>query len=58
VQWTAEQKDAFDAKVGELRGLIDRAPEGRPRQRAWGQLIKYLQGAVVRDDIALAGGGL
>ncbi|MBA3463782.1 MAG: zf-HC2 domain-containing protein [Deltaproteobacteria bacterium] len=58
VQWTTEQKDAFDARVAELRGLIDRAPEGRSRQRAWGKLIKYLQGAVVRDDIALAGGGL
>lgn len=57
-QWTTEQKDAFDAKVGELRGLIERAPEGRAQQRAWRDLIKYLQGAVIRDDVALAGGGL
>ena len=56
-QWTAEQKTAFDAKVAELRGLIDRAPAGREQQRAWRDLIKYLQGAAIRDDVALAGGG-
>ncbi len=55
-QWTTEQKDAFDAQVVELRASVASAAEGRPRQRAWRQLIRYLQGAVVRDDIALAGG--
>lgn len=58
VQWSADQKASFDAKVAELRGQIDRAPVGRPQQRAWRGLIKYLQGAVIRDDVALAGGGL
>jgi hypothetical protein len=38
--------------------MIDRSPAGRDQQRAWRELIKYLQGAVVRDDVALAGGGL
>ena len=47
----------FDARVVELRGTIAAAAEGRPRQRAWRELIRYLQGAVVRDEIALAGGG-
>lgn len=56
--WSAEQKAAFDAKVGTLRGEIDRAAAGREKQRAWRGLIKYLQGAVVRDEVALAGGGL
>lgn len=55
-QWTTEQKDAFDAHVVELRAVVTAAAEGRPRQRAWRELIRYLQGAVVRDDIALAGG--
>ena len=50
-------RDAFDAHVAELRGEIARAAEGRPRQRAWRGLIRYLQNAVVRDEIALAGGG-
>jgi hypothetical protein len=56
-QWTTEQKDAFDARIVELRGDVASAGEGRPRQRAWRALIRYLQGAVVRDEIALAGGG-
>ena len=56
-QWSADEQRAFDARVAELRGAIDRSTADRPRQRAWGELIKYLQGAVVRDDIALAGGG-
>ena len=56
-QWSNERKEAFDARTADLRGLVERAPEGRPRQRAWRELIRYLQGAVVRDEIALAGGG-
>jgi len=55
-QWTVEQKDAFDAHVVELRGAIDAAADGRPRQRAWRELIRYLRGAAVRDEIAFAGG--
>lgn len=54
--WSADQSTAFDARVAELRGQVDRAPEGRPKQKAWRELIRYLQGAVVRDEIALAGG--
>ncbi len=56
-QWTTEQKDAFDAHVVKLRGVVASVGEGRPRQRAWRELIRYLQGAVVRDDITFAGGG-
>lgn len=55
-QWSDEQKAAFDAKVGELRAVVGHVAEGRPRQRAWRELIRYLQGAVIRDDVALAGG--
>jgi hypothetical protein len=55
-QWSDERKVAFDTKLVELRATIDHVAEGRPRQRAWRELIRYLQGAVIRDDIALAGG--
>jgi len=55
-QWSDERKLAFDAKLVELRARIDHVAEGRPRQRAWRELIRYLQGAVIRDEIALAGG--
>ena len=54
--WDSEQQTAFDTRVSELRGQIDRAPDGRPKQKAWRALIRYLQGAIVRDEIALAGG--
>jgi len=55
-RWSDEQRTAFDAKVGELRGAVDAAQPGRPRQRAWRALDRYLQSAITRDDIALASG--
>jgi len=55
-QWSDERKVAFDTKLVELRATVDHVAEGRPRQRAWRELIRYLQGAVIRDEIALAGG--
>jgi len=56
--WTDEQKTAFDAKVAALRGGITRAAPGRPQQRAERALIRALQGAIVRDDLVLASGGV
>lgn len=56
-QWSTAQKDAFDLRVAELRGVVDRSAEGRLKQKAWRELIVFLQRAVVRDEIALAGGG-
>lgn len=57
-QWSPERTDAFDARVAELRGAITAAPDDRTRQKGWRALIRYMQGAVVRDEITLAGGGL
>lgn len=56
-QWPADRAAAFDVQLAALRADVDRAAAGRPRQRAWQRLIRFLQGAVVRDEIALAGGG-
>lgn len=53
-QWPDDRKQAFDAKLVELRKQIDGAAEGRPRQKAYRALIRYLQGAAIRDDVALA----
>jgi anti-sigma factor RsiW len=53
-RWTEERKRTFDARVAELRKQIDGAAEGRPRQHAYRALIRYLQTAAVRDEIALA----
>lgn len=56
-RWSAAQRAAFDARLGVLRAAVDAATEGRPRQRAWRAIIRYVQGAVIRDDVALASGG-
>jgi hypothetical protein len=57
--WSAEQRTAFDARIAELRAAAAAAGEGRPRQRAQRSLIRYLQNALVRDEIvALASGGM
>lgn len=55
--WSQTDRAAFDRRVATLRASVDAAAEGRPRQRAYRAMIRYLQGAVVRDEIALASGG-
>lgn len=55
-EWAPDEQQAFDAQVAALRSAIDDASAERPRHRAWRSLIRYLQNAVVRDQIALAGG--
>lgn len=53
--WSAEQRAELDAHVTELRAAIDAAEEGRPRQRAYRALNRYLRNALIRDQVALAG---
>ena len=52
-QWSDDQKKAFDGTVAELQASVDAAAEGRPRQKAYRALIRYLQGAAIRDEVAL-----
>jgi len=54
--WRQDQKAAFNTEVAALRGRISRA-QGRPQQRAQRALMRYLQGAAVRDTVMLASGG-
>lgn len=54
-RWSADRQAEFDAKLVELRTAITQAAPGRAQQRAWRDLIRYVQHAVVRDDVALAG---
>jgi hypothetical protein len=56
--WTDERKAAFDARFAALRDRIAHAGSPRAQQRASGSLIHYLQGAVIRDDVLLASGGV
>jgi hypothetical protein len=55
--WSNDRSTAFDARVAALRADVSRA-QGRLQQRAQRTLIRYLQGAVVRDDVLLASGGM
>jgi len=55
--WGDDQKAAFDTKLVALRSGIARAAPGRTQQRAQRALIRYLQNAVVRDDVVLASRG-
>ena len=55
--WTDDQRAAFDAQLPSLRGDVTAAAEGRARHRAWRSVVRYLQGALARDEVvALAGG--
>lgn len=56
--WSAERKAAFDAELAGLRTTYDHAGPGRPQQRVQRQMIRLLQGAVIRDDVMLASGGV
>ena len=55
--WSDDHKTAFDAKVRAMHDTIANAGEGKPRQRAARAMIRYLEGAVIRDDVVLASGG-
>ncbi|MEO7734403.1 MAG: anti-sigma factor [Kofleriaceae bacterium] len=57
--WSDERRAAFDTRVAELKTNLDQSAGAEPRhqqriQRTW---IRYLQDAVVRDDVMLASGG-
>jgi hypothetical protein len=58
-QWTGDQQAAFDARVASLREAVAEADEGKPRHRAWRSMVRYLQNALVRDEVvAVASGGV
>ena len=52
-RWSDDRKQLFDGKLASLRHDIDAASEGRPRQKAYRMLIRYLQKVTI-DDVALA----
>lgn len=51
--WTDDAKAAFDAKIASFRDELAGGDE-RARQRTYRAMIRYVQNAVVRDDIMLA----
>jgi hypothetical protein len=56
-QWSDGDRAAFDARIAGLRGAVDHAGPPRSIQRAQRSLIRYLQSAIVRDDMLLASRG-
>lgn len=53
-KWSADQQKQFDAKLAELQHDITTADEGRARHRAYRMLIRYLERATTRDEVAFA----
>jgi hypothetical protein len=51
--WPDDRKQAFEARVSELSAAADAAADGRPKQRAYRDLIRYLQHAAIREEVAL-----
>ncbi len=54
-EWTDVQRSAFDDRVKAMRESLAKAGDGKPRQRAARAMIAYLQGAVARDQVLIAG---
>jgi negative regulator of sigma E activity len=57
VRWSDASRAAFDARVADLRSAVSHAGPPRSMQRAQRSLIRYLQSAIVRDEMLLASGG-
>ncbi len=54
-EWTEAERHAFAGKVAALRTQAEAAAVGKPQRRAWESLVRYLEGALIRSDVALAG---
>jgi hypothetical protein len=52
--WPDDRKRELDARVAELQHAVDTARDGRPRHAAYRAMIRYLQNALARDEVALA----
>jgi len=53
-RWSEAQQHEFDAHVAELDKKVASASDERARQRSYRALIRYLQRAAIRDEVALA----
>lgn len=56
-QWSDERKHEVDGKLASFDKEIATAKNERVRQRTYRSMIRYLQRAVIRDDVALASNG-
>ncbi len=51
--WPVDRKQAFETRVTELQTAAEAAADGRPKKRAYRDLIRYLQTAAIREEVAL-----
>jgi hypothetical protein len=56
-RWSQAQQQEFDAHIAELDRQVSTASDERAKQRGYRALIRYLQRAAIRDDVALASTG-
>ncbi|NVB83225.1 MAG: hypothetical protein HOV81_32935 [Kofleriaceae bacterium] len=54
VHWADDRKAELDAKLAAFDKQLASAKDDRARQRTYRAMIRYLQHAVIRDDVALA----
>ena len=57
VQWSDDRKAELDARLAAFDKEIAAARDERGRQRTYRAMIRYLQHAVIHDDVALASTG-
>ena len=57
-QWTDEHKHEVDTKLAGFEKEVADAKDDRGRQKSYRAQIRYLQHIVIRDDVALASGGM
>lgn len=50
-QWDHERTQRFDVALDDLRHDVDVAPDGRPRQRAYRAMIRFLQRVTTREEM-------
>jgi hypothetical protein len=53
-QWPDDRKREFDTQLSALQKKVALASDERPRRAAYRRLIRFLQRAVIHDDVALA----
>jgi hypothetical protein len=53
-RWSDDRRQVFDDKLAKLRHDVDAAAEGRPRQKAYRVMIRYLQKVTNDNEVALA----
>jgi hypothetical protein len=53
-RWTEEQRKTFDTHLADLQREVSGAKTERQRQKHYRTLIRFLQRAAIRDEVALA----